>query len=311
MSLIRKIIAISLFLTSPIQAKHAVAYTLNGGRFGDNLISYMSAAYFSYINKLPLLYKKFEYSELLVLSDLQPRSLLKKNKFTRKIEYHQNIKVSDYDESEPILFFTTFYNRPQPDSSNIEFRKKMRKVIKPKIEIIYPDIPKNHVSVALHIRTGGGFRMDSQLYTKYPTRFAPLHFYKDQIKRLLLLYPEQKLYVHIFTDDKNPERMVEYFQKEIITNCIIYGFRRVGNVHNRNVLEDFFFMLKFKCLVRPTSNFSKAAEFLGNYDFVMVPATYHKIDEKNWIIDSIRFTKKTFDGKIKSRKVSCAPGLPR
>lgn len=294
-----------LCLMRPAYSKHAVTYKLNGGRFGDNLISYISAAYFAYINKLPLLYKKFEYADLLVLSDLQSRSLPKKKNFTQKIEYHQNLKVNDYDESEPVLFFTTFYNRPQPDSSNAEFRKKMRKIIRPKFEINYPNIPKNHVSVALHIRTGGGFKMDSQLYTKYPTRFAPLHFYRDQIKRLLLLYPKQKLYVHIFTDDKNPEYIVEYLKKEIISDCITYGFRNSGNAHNRNVLEDFFFMLKFKCLVRPTSNFSKVAEFLGNYDVVMVPATYHKIDEKNWIIDGIRFTRRALDGKITSKKVSC------
>jgi hypothetical protein len=182
----------------------------------------------------------------------------------------------------------------------------MRKLIRPKTPITYPEIPKHCVSIALHIRTGGGFKMDEQLYAKYPTRFAPLHFYRDQLKRLLSLYPEKRLYVHIFTDDKDPEHIVTYLKQEILSDRIIYGFRQTGNAHNQHVVEDFFFMLKFRCLVRPTSNFSKVAEFLGNYEVVIVPATYSKIDKKSWIIETVRFTQKTAKGKLITKKISCA-----
>jgi len=303
---VKRIVFVSLFLSQLAYSKHAVTYELNGGRFGDNLISYISAAYFAYINKISLMYKEFEYSDLLVLSDLEPRSRTKSKKFTQKVMYNKNLNINTYDSSNPILFVTTFYNRPQPDASDKEFKKKMRKVIRPKIEIDYPPLPQDHIAIALHIRTGGGFKMDRQLYAKYPMRFAPFHFYRDQVKRLLLLYPKKKLYVHIFTDDKDPKDIVKYLKNEISSDRITYGCREIGNKHNQHVVEDFFFMLKFKCLIRPTSNFSKVAEFLGNYEIIIVPATYHKIDDETWLIDTIRFTQRQSDGKIKSIKIRCA-----
>src|ERR1700728_1817882 len=45
-----------------------ITYALSGGRFGDNLLAFMHAKWFSYRFKLPLLYKPFPYSDQLQLS---------------------------------------------------------------------------------------------------------------------------------------------------------------------------------------------------------------------------------------------------
>ena len=46
-----------------------------------------------------------------------------------------------------------------------------------------------------------------------PLRFASDQFYVDQIKRLATMFKDENLYVHIFTDDRNPEAIVENFKK--------------------------------------------------------------------------------------------------
>ena len=45
-----------------------------------------------------------------------------------------------------------------------------------------------------------------------------------------------------------------------------------NNGPNNNVLEDFFAMTEFDCLIRPDSNYSTVAEILGDYMLVMHPA---------------------------------------
>ena len=47
----------------------AVTYTFSGGRFGDNLLSYLHAKWIAYQYQIPLLYRPFNYSQYLVLDD--------------------------------------------------------------------------------------------------------------------------------------------------------------------------------------------------------------------------------------------------
>ncbi len=52
---------------------------------------------------------------------------------------------------------------------------------------------------------------------------------------------------------------------------IQWGTREEGNRHDLNVMDDFFALLDFDCLIRPDSNFSICAEILGNHKVVVSP----------------------------------------
>ena len=61
-----------LCLVSSVKAA-GVTYTFSGGRFGDNLISYLHAKWVAYRAGVPLLYKPFGYSGMLVMDEEEER----------------------------------------------------------------------------------------------------------------------------------------------------------------------------------------------------------------------------------------------
>ena len=50
-----------------------VTYSLDAGRFGDQLINYMKALWVSCKYDIPLIYHPFSYSDLLELSNAHPQ----------------------------------------------------------------------------------------------------------------------------------------------------------------------------------------------------------------------------------------------
>ena len=48
----------------------AVSYQFNGGRFGDQLVTYVHARWVAYKFNLPLLYKRFDYSDQLMVDSM-------------------------------------------------------------------------------------------------------------------------------------------------------------------------------------------------------------------------------------------------
>lgn len=273
-------------------ANNAVTYTLNGGRFGDNLLSFISAAWFSHTHNVQLLLNPFDYSNQLKLDALLHYTPAMEKQFQHIVNYSKRFSFEKWQNNSDTLFVTSFYNRPKPNMKDIVFREKMRSLITPKQPLVLLDIPSDCVTVALHVRTGGGFSMDEKLYTKYPLRFVPLHFYADQLKTVLQEFPEKKLYVYIFTDDQHPERIIDYLETHVVSPLITYDKRTGKNHHNLNVLEDFFAMMQFQVLIRPVSNFSKMAEYLGNFDLIIVPASVKWLSKTEWIIDGVKIIRK-------------------
>jgi len=272
-------------------ADGAVTFERNGGRFGDNLLSFISAAWFSYVYDVRLLLNPFDYSDQLTLDELSYYTPSMQEQFKETVYYSENFSFEPYKNGDEILFITSFYSRPKPDMKDPVFRKKIRSLIAPKQQLKLLEIPSDCVSVALHVRTGGGFSMDEKLYAKYPLRFVPFHFYADQLKAVLKEFPRQRLYVYIFTDDQNPERIIDYLEAHVSSLLITYDRRLGKNRHNMNVLEDFFSMMQFQVLIRPVSNFSKMAEYLGNFDLVIVPTSVKWLSKTEWVIDGVKITR--------------------
>jgi len=122
---------------------------------------------------------------------------------------------------------------------------------------------------------------------EHPTRFPPLQFYIDQIKFLYKNLNNAPLFIHIFTDHPNPQELVDNIKKHINADNITYSYRKEGNSHDTNILDDLFAMMEFDCLIRPGSSYSKFAQLLGNHKIIIYPAKTTWIEEKKLLVNEV------------------------
>ena len=259
----------------------AVTYTFSGGRFGDNLLAYIHAKWIAYRYKIPLLYKPFDYSDQLALHTLE--------QLYHNQRYATSVTLGKGAEVQPNAYSTLYVLPYFPHSSyehhmcdkrgdpplphfrvNFDdqaFKAVLRQMIKPLYEIKKPEIPKNCTSVALHMRRGLAFDGPSHQFAA-PHKEPPLSYYISQIRVLSNLYAGKPLYVHLFTDDLEPQKILGSLRSELTDLNIVFGTRESGNSHTSNVLDDFFAMRDFDCLIRPESNYSICVELIGDFEVV-------------------------------------------
>jgi len=122
---------------------------------------------------------------------------------------------------------------------------------------------------------------------RWPTRFPPMQFYIDQIIYLQKHFNYAPLYVHIFTDDKNPKKLVDIIKKNMLHDNIQFYYKEKNNIYDANVLDDLFTMAQYDCLIRPGSNFSKVAQLLGNHKIIIYPSQSTWLTDKKLLINKI------------------------
>lgn len=88
------------------------------------------------------------------------------------------------------------------------------------------------------------------------------------------MYNHAPLYVFLFTDDCNPQRLVDKYKKLVGNSNIEFACRTERTDYFYNVLEDFFSMMYFDILIRPDSNFSIMAEKLGFHSVIISPGDF-------------------------------------
>jgi len=261
-----------------------VTYSFSGGRFGDRLLSYIHAKWISYYHGIPLLYKPFIYSDQLVLHK-EERSDFKK-KHLRPITPKPN-KNMNYNGPGKFLYTIPYFPESTweltkgntswyhfcVDWKNEGFRQELKRLIHPLYLTSFLDIPIDCISVALHIREGGGFD-HADVWTSYPMKFPPQTYYIEQLRKISELFPNRRLYAHIFTDHSNPKELVEGYKQNLKNLDIEFGYREAGNSHSSYVLEDFFEMMRFDCLIMPDSNFSMIPAKMGDYKVVIRPIDF-------------------------------------
>ncbi len=250
----------------------AVTYKLNGGRFGDNLSSYCRAKWLSLKNNIPLLYQPFEHSEQLMLHERElkiSKKVLKQ--FSKKVTIPSSSRYS-LNKDTGILYEHVWQSCVPVNWRDQEFLHEIKQCIAPrrvKQDIV---IPTDCIAVAVHMRTPGWFHVDcGRAIFCHPLKYVTYDYYIEQIKRIAAMFPDQKIYVHIFTDHENPSELIQLFKEKINNDCIMYGYRKKGNNWRSYVVEDFFAMTQFDCLIRVKSMFSIYAERLGNYKIVICP----------------------------------------
>lgn len=322
----RKIIFICLYLSTTLgfcnktqsSFKNAPCFIYcgeYGTRLGDRLLLYSMAKWIAYKNKLPLRVEPFPYYEELMgsLIDL-PLEKIPPN--YNKNYVHLESKLTKKNGSVYLIHAYPYGSDIPTMKNDPYFLRLLRTAISPKapLDLIIP--PKHLISVAVHIRNGGGFDnplISVQIFdskethhpvysTEYqdksnPLKFPPEQFYIDQIKKISEIFSNQPLYLFIFTDDANPSILCERIKKHVDLDNIIFDCRKSACRHDMNVLEDLFSMLNFDCLIRPSdSHFSSIVYLLGDHQVVIYPDSYHwETDSENreyLIMDQIQIKKK-------------------
>lgn len=259
-------------LSSPLICKAAISYDFSGGRFGDNLLSYIHARWISYSKGLPFVYRPFPYSSLLELH----REISKK-KYRSQIKLHLQESIPSFEITQllicPYFAEEDLYGAKncdffRVDWKNPEFRCFISQLIAPKksISVIRPD--PHSINVALHFREGGGFDSAAS-YQSQPKKFPPFAFYEKSLHHLLTLFPLAPIHCHIFTDALFSQEFVQKLHPIFSSYpSLRFTYRKDNNRHDQNILEDFFSFFNFDILIRPDSNFSLIPSLI--HDFAMV-----------------------------------------
>lgn len=279
----------------------AITYDLNGaGRFGDQLSVYYKAKAVSLKYDLPLLYKNNGYFNQLVMDTKE-----KHFSFLDKIRYKNIVRFKPGDHPVINNKNNTLYildcsfdieecGIDQAFLRDQNFLDNLNSMIKPNKQLTEIFLPSDKITIAVHVRKGGGY--DAPLFSSikemlisssedgkkfssndhyadvlFPCKFPTDEFYISQIKVLSTMFHDKPLYVYIFTDDQNPNAMVKKYKNAVAKPNITFACREVGNSFNINVLEDFFSMAKFDCLIRPASSLSYMAEAIGNHKIIIFP----------------------------------------
>ncbi len=291
------------------QVNQAITYFWGGGRFGDKIISYTTAKWISYKFNIPLLLKPFKYSPMLRLGREEKKFSKKGVKQFKKgvmpIKSGKDITVHAKDnvifESRGTRFYINGSSCVEQLITHIsqdqDFMKKLKHMLQPVVPLPQIELPKDEITVAVHIRKGGGFDQalcSTQYYLKkdlyadkrWPLKFPPEQYYVDQIKKISSLFDDRPLFLYIFTDDLNPSKLVNRIKKSVNRSNITFSCRDEGNAHNVHVVEDFYNMAFFDCLIRSGSHFAVAVQLLGNHKVIIYPKHFKWI-EKKLIIDEV------------------------
>ncbi|HSX10109.1 MAG TPA: hypothetical protein VLF94_00110 [Chlamydiales bacterium] len=254
---------------------NAVTYEMSKGRFGDQLMGFLHAKWVSYRYNIPLLYKPFLHSEEFALHELEELWTEEKEKSFERI-------VTCLDElTDNSLYVIPFFSDLKEDSifhpewptlaidwEDRGFRNALRTLFAPRKEIPQIVHEPNCLTVALHVRKGGGVD-HSNSYFIWPMRFAPDSYYIECLHRLRRLFPNREICAHIFTDDLHPEQLAAKFQSHLPD--LHFTYREQGNGPDAHVLDDFFAMAHFDCLIRSASNFTLVPSLIGDYKVIMTP----------------------------------------
>jgi hypothetical protein len=282
-----------------------ITYSRNG-RLGDNLCSYLHAKWLAYKYNLPLRYRSFPLADQFCLSDERAaKKNHQKSKNRIKIKDESQLNSQDgsalfvvpyfpentehiFDHGRHIVWAPTF----QVDWEDPEFQAEVRRSLTPKHPIVTPSLPNNCLNVGVHVRRGGG--VDSlQERQRVPLKFPPDSYYIQQIERISKIFKNYRLYVYILTDDVDPASIANTYRTALNNPNITFDYRKGNNGPAAHVLEDFFFIPKFDCLVICQSNFSLMASKLADCAVVITP-THPVLINGEVVIDEVKLT---FNGK--------------
>lgn len=256
----------------------AAIYLQKGvGRLGDQLLYVAEGVWLARQTKLPLYVTPFEYSECFALDlilDKPDRKMFKGCALKR---------VGSITEINPNPSVPTFYHPlfgvPYKEEvlagyvcraeqfgikwKDPNFQQEIGALFKPLIPFSTVEVPDGYYSVALHHRQGGRFD-NMKTVSMIPGKFTSLSWALKKVREIHSLVQGKPLYVHIFTDDPDPEALVKRIRLEFNEPTIVWGTTN-DNFSKEAIFSDLFSMAKFDFLIAPQSSFSFLAWVLGDH----------------------------------------------
>lgn len=154
---------ISLITNFTLSHPHIITNDFEGWRrLGDNITTVSKTCYYAEKFDLPMFYTPFEYSNSFKLCQQIPLlEKSKKNQFSKMVYVNSDEDIeSNIEEEDPILFVCTFLSlTPWVYSyihENYNFGQKIRNLFTPIIPYKKIEKAPNAISIALHVRKGGG-----------------------------------------------------------------------------------------------------------------------------------------------------------
>ena len=275
---------------------NAITYSLSGGRLGDCLLSYLHAKWLAHKYNLPFYFISFPSSDKFCLDRLE-KKLPRSKHFVKKIDLNQEedllkhsntLFVVPYFPEYEFEYATSsfpFIPHIKADWQDPEFHEEITKMLTLEESVKVIDLPENCITVGVHVRRGGGY--DHPSTTKdYPLKFPSDTYYIEQLKKISTLFQGQPLYVYILTDDQHPLWIADKFKAALNNPLMTFDCRVHGNGPSDNIIEDFYLLQKFDCLILCQSNFSIVASKLGNYKVKITPINASTINGEV-VIDEI------------------------
>lgn len=307
------------FVDKNLLERNYVSNVVGGGRLGDHLVSYCKAKYFSCKYNLPLLLNPFPFSQLFSLfnnethyDDIKFQAYIREGPIkngesinrvkTKKVLFFVDMYTALIDKSDEIMLhqdegavpYDTFFwvdEIYQKMMENSCYYQEIKKGLSPVTPEIRMKFPQEAISVAVHIRNGGGYdgplssqqiegldNNQNQSSSKitvdktHPLKFPPEQFYIEQLINLSELLDNRPMIVYIFTDHLNPSKLMEKIKKKCNKSNLVFSCSDVPWASR--VTDDLFLMAQFDCLIRSCSNFAGVAQLLGNHKIIIFPRDY-------------------------------------
>lgn len=272
-----------------IPSKHAITHAIPGARFGDQILGYAQARYLSYLTSIPFLYKPFLYSDLLTI-DFQAQPYHRQvHQYQSLVHIHSANSLADFfcrirdPNAPPTLFIVEYFptniyewdvdktraillNIPWEDPGFHNYLKQS----------LLPRIPTENMrkegclNVADHIRTlSGNDNVDT--IAPLPLKFPNLAYHRRQIQRIYEWNFRNPMHVFLFSDTKNPKKLIEDFRQNFEGTNITFEIQFHDRPDTDHAVQDFFAMQQFDVLIATQSNFSMMAWRLGDFDMVIYP----------------------------------------
>lgn len=275
-----------------------------GGRLGDKFITAVKALWLAHKYNLHYLYNPSDYYKLFKIHEeqsascpYQPTNIDNENKISKNASafYHIDyfFKCNNWPHYADLFAWDDLV-------CDTAFMGKIRDCFVVPSFVPRLEIPSDRLSVAVHVRKGSGGDLTlvadpkasrDRIRDVVTIRMPRDQFYVEQIAKLSELYGNPPMYVFIFTDHKDPQKIMMRYQAKINKANIQFDCRRKGNSHcNDFAVEDMCEMTRFDCLIRSMSNLGQMAHALGNYRCVIYPTHSVKVNGKI-VVDRVRIMK--------------------
>jgi hypothetical protein len=293
--------------TSAFAVKHAITCQYHkNGRFGEHATSIIKALLlarkygFTYVHN-PIAHA----DQLCIQANGTPYTEALSKRYRKVHAFNEKLVINNLSSTMPTLFFVQYATKLEDlrdiaEITDEAFLADVRALFAPCIARTKPESVPGVITVALHVRRGGGYDPDSTIRNQ-ALRFANDAYNVAQLKRVMDLFPHCKMLVRLFTDDPNPAAIVARYCTVLKNPAFEFVYRQQGNKHDANVVEDLLAMAECDCLIRPASCFSQLAQLIGNHKVIIYPTSYTRKGTMNVITEVAVVNRNEQQSKITTR----------